>query len=421
MTRRELLRRTAAGMAAGVAAPYVLTSSALGGAGKLPASERVMLGVIGTGGRASAFLGNQNILAVCDVDAETRDNALVQVLVKNPSAKSYNDFREVLARPDIDAVVIVTPDHWHCQISAMAALAGKDVYCEKPLSAYVAEGRALADLIKRRSTIFQTGSQQRSDGLFRHACELVRNGRIGKLKSVSVGLLPGQPSPPLVPQVVPPGLDYDLWLGAAPWVPYMKDRCKYNFRFQLDYAAGKISDWGAHHLDIAQWAMGTDRSGPVEIEGTGEFPTGGLFDTAIHFDVTFTYANGLKLRARDEDRDFPLGIRFDGEDGWVFVTRGKIETDPPGLRTARFRPDEVHLYRSENHWTNFLNCVRSRQEPIAPVEVSHRTVTMCHLANVAMLLKRKVKWDPAAETFPGDEEANRMPMIRRARRQPWMF
>jgi predicted dehydrogenase len=417
MTRRELLRRAAAGAAA-VAAPYVLTSHALGAPGTPPASDRVTLAVIGTGGRAGAFLSQSPILAVCDVDGARVQAAKQRVGGDDPGVKAYSDFREVLARGDIDAVVITAPDHWHCQMSAMAAKAGKDVYCEKPLSSYIAESRVLAGVLARSGTVFQTGSQQRSSGEFRLACELVRNGYIGELKKVTVGILSGKAIGPEAPEPVPAGFDYDLWLGPAPWAPYTKSRCHYNFRFQLDYAAGKLSDWGAHHLDIAQWGLGCDRSGPVEIEGQGAFPAEGIFDAATTFNFTCTYANGLKLYCSDK---FPLGIRFDGREGSVFVTRGELVTQPASLRTVKLKPGEVHLYNSRNHWTNFIDCVRSRNETAAPVEVAHRTVSICHLANVAMLLGRRVRWDPAGEQFPGDDEANRMPMVNRARREPWIF
>jgi predicted dehydrogenase len=301
-------------------------------------------------------------------------------------------------------------------MSAMAARAGKDVYCEKPLTCHISEGRALSDLIARQGAVFQTGSQQRSGGQFRLACELVRNGYIGEVKKVTVGIKPGKETTSKPPEEIPEGFDYDLWLGPAPWAPYYKERCFYNFRFQLDYAAGKLSDWGAHHLDIAQWGLGTDRSGPVEIEGVGVFPTEGIFDTALTFNFTCTYANGVKLHCSDK---FPLGIRFDGSEGTVFVNRSGLRTTPSSLRTVRLKPNEVHLYHSSNHWGNFIDCIRTRKETAAPVEIAHRTVSICHLANVAMLLRRKVRWDPATETFPNDPDANNMPMVNRARREPW--
>ncbi len=413
LTRRQLLRRAAAGTAA-VATPYILTSGALGGEDQLPASERITLGVIGTGGRAGAFLGKEPILAICDVDAERRKKAKARV--RTDGCAVCSDFREILAREDIDAVVITAPDHWHCQMSAMAAKAGKDVYCEKPLTSYISEGRALAEVVRRYGTVFQTGSQQRSDGKFRLACELVRNGRIGEVKTITVGIPGGKSVPDEPPEPIPEGFDYDMWLGPAPWAPYTKSRCFYNFRFQLDYAAGKLSDWGAHHLDIAQWGIGAERSGPVELEGVGEFPTEGIFDAAVNYRFTATYPDGVKLTCTN---NFKNGILFEGTEGEVFVTRGRLETKPESLRSTVIGPGEVHLYHSSGHWSNFIECVRSREETVAPVEIAHRSVSICHLANVAMLLRRKVKWDPQREEFPGDDAANRMRMINRARREPW--
>jgi predicted dehydrogenase len=425
LTRRDFFRKAALGAASAVAAPYVLTSNALGAPGVQPASDRITLGILGAGGRAGNFYGYSPILAVCDVDRDRRQAAAKRIEGISGAAgiKDYNDFRDVLARPDIDAVIIAAPDHWHCQMSAMAALAGKDVYCEKPLSAYIKEGRLLSDLIAREGTVFQTGSQQRSDDLFRQACELVRNGYIGEVKKVTVGILPGKSMPaPGAPDPIPDGFDYDLWLGPAPWAPYYKQRCVYNFRFNLDYAAGKISDWGAHHLDIAQWGLGFERSGPIEVRGSGTFPTDGIFNCAIDFTFECKYPakplfpDGLTLHCSDKYR---LGIEWQGAEGAVFVTRGAIETTPSSLRMLKLKPDDIHLHDSKDHWYNFIDCVKTRRQTAAPAEIAHRTVTICHAANVAMLLGRPVKWDPQTEQFPGDAQANSMPMLDRSRREPW--
>ncbi len=427
LTRRAFFRKAALGSAAAVAAPYVLTGSALGAPGVEPASDRVTLAIIGTGGRGGNFYRYGPILAVCDVDRTRRQKAIERIggLTGATGIKDYNDFREVLARPDIDAVVITAPDHWHCQMSAMAAMAGKDVYCEKPLSAYIRESRNLSDLIAREGTVFQTGSQQRSDEKFRFACELVRNGYIGEVTKVTVGIKPGAKGPaPSKPDPIPDGFDYDMWLGPAPWAPYYQKRCAYNFRFNFDYAAGKISDWGAHHLDIAQWGLGMERSGPIEVKGKGTFPTEGIFNCATDF--TFEckyparplYPKGLTLHCSDKYR---LGVLWEGTKGSVFVTRGGIETTPDSLRTVKLKANDIHLYNSKHHWQNFIDCVKSRRETVAPPEIAHRSVSICHIANVAMLLGRPVKWDPEAEQFPGDEQANRMSMVDRARREPWQL
>jgi len=428
LTRRGFIRKAAMTATAAVAAPYMLTSRALGAPGVPPASERVTLGILGAGSRAGNFYGCSPILAVCDVDRGRRQATAKHIEASHGTAgiKDYNDFRDVLARPDIDAVIIAAPDHWHCQMSAMAALAGKDVYCEKPLTAYIKEGRRLSDLIARQATVFQTGSQQRSDDLFRQACELVRNGYIGQVKKVIVGILPGKSMPaPGAPEAVPDGFDYDMWLGPAPRVPYYKERCVYNFRFNLDYAAGKISDWGAHHLDIAQWGLGFERSGPVEVQGRGTFPTEGIFNCATDFTFECKYParplfpDGVTLYCSDKYR---LGIEWQGSEGSVFVTRDTpLETTPSSLRMLKLKPNDIHLYSSKDHWFNFIDCVKTRKETAAPAEIAHRTVTICHVANVAMLLGRPVKWDPQTETFPGDAQANSMPMLDRSRREPWTF
>jgi predicted dehydrogenase len=289
------------------------------------------------------------------------------------------------------------------------------VYCEKPLTLTILEGRALADEVKRYNRVLQTGSQQRSADNFRKACELVRNGYIGEVKTVHVGI-PGNNrtcEPTWEPMPVPEGFDYDFWLGPAPWEPYHAKRCHYEFRFVLEYSGGQVTNWGAHHLDIAQWGLGMDDSGPVEIVGDGEFPESGLFTTAtrVHFEAT--YANGVKLVCKTGGSH----TRFEGTEGWVDVKRGGLETEPASLKQQVIGADEIHLYKSNNHKGNFLDCIKSRKDPIASAEVGHRTGTLCHLGNITMLLKRPLRWDPAAERFIGDDAANSMRW--RPRRSPW--
>ncbi|MBL7153494.1 MAG: Gfo/Idh/MocA family oxidoreductase, partial [Phycisphaerae bacterium] len=333
------------------------------------------------------------------------------------SESSYVDFRELVARDDIDAVSVGTPDHWHVPVSIAAVRSGKDVYCEKPLTLTIAEGRKLADEVKRYGRVFQTGSQQRSSSNFRKGCEYVVNGRIGKLQTIRVGI-PGNNrkcEPTWTPEPVPKDLDYDLWLGPAPWVPYHPQRCHYQFRFMLDYSGGQVTNWGAHHLDIAQWGLQADDSGPVEIRGKGEFPTTGLFTTSTKVDVEYTYSNGVKLLFKTGGG----GTRFEGSEGWVYVNRGKIDAEPKSLLSSSIGPNEIHLYNSNDHKGNFLDCIKSRKDPICNAEVGHRSSTVCHLANIAMLLDRPLKWDPKKEVFPGDDEATRMTW--RPRRSPWLL
>jgi len=383
------------------------------------ASNRLTIGCIGVGGKGTGNMKAFNaksdceVVAVCDVDAELRKKACQTLELDSDS--SYKDFRELLARDDIDAVVVSTPDHWHVPISIGAVRAGKDVYCEKPLTLTIAGGRALANEAKRYGRIVQTGSQQRSSSNFRLACELVRNGRIGKVQTVRVGI-PGnnkECEPTWESEAVPEGFDYDLWLGPAPWAPYHSQRCHYQFRFILDYSGGQPTNWGAHHLDIAQWGMGMDDSGPVEIVGDGEFPRTGLFTTAtkVHFEAT--YANGVRVICKTGGSN----TRFEGSDGRVDVKRGGLETEPESLKEETIGPDEIHLYKSRDHVQNFLDCVRTRKEPICNAEVGHRSSSLCHLGNIAMLLGRRLRWDPQRERFIGDSEANRM--CWRPMRSPW--
>jgi predicted dehydrogenase len=363
------------------------------------------------------------IIATCDVsrgnrigarDMAERQYAQQKTDGTYKGCKEYNDFRDLLGREDIDAVMIATPDHWHAIPTILAAKSGKDIYCEKPLGLTVAEGRAMSDAVKRYGTVFQTGSQQRSIECMRRGCELVRNGRIGRVHTVEAGFGAGylclNPSPV---QPVPEGLDYDLWLGQAPWAPFTPDRL--NFRWIYDYAGG-ITDWAAHHCDIAQWGLGKEYSGPVEVDGKGVFPppTNGVFDTTISHDIWCTYADGIRLHLHPK---YPNGVRFIGDQGWIQVSRESIETYPDSLRREKLRPEELHLGTSVNHHYNFIECVKSRLEPIAPIEQAHRSITIAHLGNISMRLGRKIKWNPDTETIQDDPVAARM--LSRSMRSPW--
>jgi predicted dehydrogenase len=415
VSRREFLKGSAAAGAA-FAWPTIVPSSVFGAAAP---SNRLTVGCIGLGGQGSGNMKGFNakkdcaVVAVCDVDADHREKAREMVGLDVKS--SYNDFRDVIARDDIDAVSIAAPDHWHVPISIAAVRAGKDVFCEKPLTLTIAEGRVLVDEAKRYGRVFQTGSQQRSGSEFRKACELVVNGRIGKLHTMTVQI-PGNNrkcEPTWTPEPVPAGFDYDMWLGPAPWEPYHKQRCHYEFRFLLDYSGGQMTNWGAHYLDIAQWGNQADSTGPVEIKGKGEFLATGLFTTATKADIEYTYANGVKLVLTTGGGS----TRFEGSEGWVFVTRGKLDAEPKSLVASTIAPDEIHLYNSNDHKQDFLDCIKTRKDPICNAEVGHRSSTVCHLGNIAMLLDRPLKWDPQKEQFIGDDEANRM--RQRPARAPW--
>ena len=442
MKRRALLQSAALS----AAAPFLSPARALGRGGPVPApSNRIAMGVIGCGnmgtGDLQGFLEDERvqIVAVCDVNKESAgywDNAFAG---REPARKiaewtyglekrsgaykgcaAYEDFRELLARKDIDAVVIAVPDHWHAIPAIEAAKSGKDIYGEKPLALTVAQGRAIADATKKYKRVFQCGSQQRSDRRFRHACELVRNGRIGKVHTVRCGLPGGTPdfsraAYRKAPEAVPEGFNYDFWLGPAPEAPYSPARCHCNFRWILDYSGGQITDWGGHHPDIAQWGLGMDESGPVEIrEPRAEWAKDPLYNTATQFYFEAIYETGVKLIVSSKERG---GVTFEGSEGWVWVNRGAIDASPKTLLTAEFGPGDTRLYASDNHRRNFIDCVLSRKQPIAPAETAHRSIAIAHLGNIALRLGRNLKWDPKIERFIDDAAADAM--LSRPMRAPW--
>ncbi|MBM3858993.1 MAG: Gfo/Idh/MocA family oxidoreductase [Verrucomicrobia bacterium] len=422
-TRRSFLKRMA-GAGALLAFPTIIPSHVLGG--ESAPSNRIVMGTIGTGGRGKGvmkiFLGNAGLqmVAVCDVDRDRREGAkeMVDKQYNNTDCAQYGDFRELLARPDIDTVLIGTPDHWHALNVIAACKAGKDIYCEKPFAASIAEGRAAADAVKRYGRVLQVGSHERSRYPCRYACELVQNGFLGRLHTVTVNLPTDRRTcPPQPVEPVPAGFDYDMWLGPAPYEPYTTKRCHTTFRFIQDYTPGELIDRGAHVGDLAQWGNGTMFSGPLEIEGKGEFPEDGLFDTAIGYDIHGRYASGVKLRITDKE---PRGVKFEGDEGWVFihVHGGNLEASPSSLIRLPIPSTGVQLYDNTNdHQQNFLNCVRTRNQPIAPAESGHRTSSLCHMANIALLLGRKLRWNPETERFIGDPQADAM--IARPMRAPW--
>jgi len=374
--------------------------------------------------------GGDQVVAVCDVDAKHRQAAKTAVdkMSGTRGCAAYGDFREVLARDDVDAVVVATPDHWHVPISIAAVKAGKAVYVEKPLTLTIREGRILADVARRYGAILQVGSQQRSPEYekFIRACELVRNGRIGELRTVRVEIPTRSGSAePWSPRPVPPELDYETWLGPAPWAPYHPNRCHYKFRFISDYSGGDVTNWGAHHLDIAQWGIGADDSGPLEVVGRGKRNAAGLHDVFYDVEVDFTYAGDVKVQLRSGGGDVRTGsVRFVGTEGWVRVSREDFSAEPKSLLTSRIGPNEIHLApqgTGGTHMGIWLDCIRTRNAKglNAPVEVGHRSATVCHLANIAMQLRRKLKWDPAVEQFVDDDEANRLTW--RPIRAPWQM
>jgi hypothetical protein len=424
LTRRDFLARTAAA-GAGIALPYLVPSAALGQAGTVAPSERITLGMIGTGShgrdmnlRTFLTLKDAQVIALCDVDRNHSQIAkeMVSKQYGNTDCAVYSDFREVLARPDIDAVMISTPDHWHVPIAIAAAQAGKDVECEKP-TLTVEEGRRLIETMKRHNRVFQWSTEDRSVDVYHRMCELVRNGRIGKVHTIKVELPsgPAQPGNP-APMPVPEGFDYEMWLGPAPWAPYTKDRCHYEFRWILDYSGGELTDWGAHLLDGAQWGNNTEHTGPVEVEGKGVFWREGLYNTAKEYHIEYTYADGVKLLV---DSGTP-SLRFEGTEGWIGNRgwRAPLQAEPAAILSSVIGPNETHLFTCpQGEQRNFVDCVKSRQECYFPPEIGQRCFTIAHIGNIAMILGRKLKWNPETERFVNDEEANRM--LGRAMRSPW--
>jgi len=440
-TRRTFLQTAAAS----AAVPLIGQSTLFGATAP---SDRIRVGCIGVGNQgiaiAKKFLANPGcqVVAVCDVNQGSHgyrspDQFLgrepaQQLVEKTYAEKSksgtyrgcdvYSDFRQLLQRSDIDAVTVVAPDHWHAIMTIEAARAGKDIYCEKPLGLTIEEGRAMVSAVRKHDRILQTGSHERSSRRSRFACELVRSGRIGELKRIvtSVGYNNKEdPGPGWQSMPVPEGFDYDSWLGPAPEAPYHQDRCLYRFRFNYDYSGGQITNFGAHANDLAQWGNNSDDTGPVEIEFLhAKFPPkGSLFNTALETRFRAKYANGVEFLCESSPR--MMAVRFEGTEGWIQHGYDGFETHPKSLETVELRDDE-RLNFSDDHVGNFIDCVKSRQDPVAPVEVGHRSASLCHLGVIACRLGKKGKtlqWDPAAERFTNDDDANSY--LSRDQRQPW--
>ena len=445
----KLSRRNAlAAAATACAAPYIVPASALGQAGTVAPSNRITLGLIGCGQHGSTWNLDQifrnadsQVIAVCDVDRKRCEAARDRVDEHYAKAlggatykgcRTYGDFRELIRRKDIDAVAICTPDHWHVIPAIMAVRAGKDVICEKPLTLTVAEGRALCTAVERSGKIFQTASENRSIDSYIQMCELVRNGRVGTLKHIQVSLPGGHDSrgenfndrelrPP------PEGFDYDMWLGQAPKAPYCGARCHGSFRWNLDYSGGRLTDWGAHMIDLAQLGHGTESTGPIEVQGKGVFPPReALFNTATEFELLYRYADGVTMRVVSAG----AAIRFEGTEGWIGSEgwRGPLKASkanlleplPEGRAVRLYRPSQViprEAGAQGGEHRNFIDCVKSRKPCYAPAETGHRTVSIAHIGNIAMMVGRMLKWDPKAERFDGDEQANAL--LSRKQREPW--
>ncbi len=435
ISRREFLKKTAISASTAFSIPYFIPKSLKGATSP---SNKITVGCIGVGRmgigdmKGLMQLDDVQVVAVCDVDFWRLNNAKKQVenhyQAQQKSGRyqgcaAYSDYRELLQREDIDAVSIVTPDHWHALPAIEAALAGKDIFLQKPLTLTIGEGRILSDTVHRYKRILQVGSQQRSDSKFRQAAELVRNNYIGQLKTVKVGFGkdPFTGKHPVTP--VPDELDYEQWLGPAQSVPYIEHRIhpqmSYNRPGWLrtsDYCCGMITGWGSHHIDSSHWGMDTEYTGPVEINGWAEYSKDGVWDVHGAFRIEYTYANGVTLICADSEKN-RQGVLFEGSDGWVYVKRGIIDAHPKSLLKTVIPPGGVHLYKSNSHKRNFIDCIRSRSEPIAPVEIGHRSASACILGYIGMLLQRPLQWNPEQETFINDDAANKM--LNRPYRSPW--
>ena len=412
-SRRQFLYNAGLGLVASPLIPGAVARAA----DVRPASERVIAALIGCGGRGMGLLDIHNdpgcqIAAVCDVDLDRLAAAKNRI----GQCEAYQDFRRILDRPDIDAVLVGTPDHWHAAITILACQAGKDVYCEKPLCRSIAEGRQMVDAARRYDRVVQMGTQYRSIARSREACEWVRNGRLGRVHTVRL-THPSNPTYPCEPSRQPPAnLDWDLWLGPAPWADYHPKRCHFTYRYFMDYGGGALADNGVHMFSVVSWALGADKTGPVSIQAAGRVEPNNLYDVPVDLRVQYEFADPQFTMIWEQSPGAALNLEFIGTEAtlsgfWEFqVTRGQADLSPT-------RGDELQLERSDSHSGNWLACIGERRRPVMDVEIGHRVTCWSHLGNLAYQLGRKLQWDPAAERFVGDEEANRL--LHTACRAPW--
>ncbi len=435
LNRRSFLRTSSLAAAGAVPAWFLdYRESMAANRISLSPNDRPALALIGCGGQgrgvANRASKSAEIVAVCDLD----ERRLGEALKSFPKAQRFSDFRKLLQRNDIHGIINGTPDHWHTLINIAALKAGKDVYSEKPLTLTLDEGKRLVRVAEETKGVLQTGSQQRSDERFHLACELVRNGRLGKLTDVLVNLPSGPRGGPFAKAPVPPELNWDVWQGQVALTDYVPERCHGSFRYWWDYSGGTMTDWGAHHNDIALWGIGQERSGPVSVEAKPRIDMiPGGYTAYSEYEVHYVFANGVKQTTQSvvengpdgrdlkkpEQGHFPHGVKFTGTLGWIFVTRGRIEASDPELLTMPILTRSQRLYVSRNHMENFIECMRTRKAPICDAEIGHRSVSVCHLGVIALRLKRKLRWDPVAEQFLDDPEANAM--LSRKMRKPYDY
>jgi len=426
VSRREFMKRSSLAASAAWVGPQVVPSRVLGlGAATAP-SERIVMAGIGTGGMGTLDIVNftahsdVQFVALCDTGdfRMKRAKAHIDETYGNTTpwrGSMTQDWREIIARDDIDAVLIATPDHWHALISIEAAKAGKDLYCEKPISLTVAEGRLVVEAMKKYGVVYQSGTQRRSIPCFRFAVDTARSGKLGEVHTIHTNLSIGQDwaSPEKAP--APDGFDYDMWLGPAPWAPYAERRCFGSFRWIYDYSGGQLTDIGAHFNDLAQWGNDSELTGPHTYEGWAVWPQkGSLFNTSVYHGITATYADGVRLIMHDHD---PRAVKFEGTEGWISVDDfGNVTAEPASLLEGAEIVPEDYAHWNPHH-RNFLDCVKSREPTIAPPEIAHRSSTICHIGNICLRLGRPLRWDPVAERFENDDEANAM--LSRPMREPW--
>jgi predicted dehydrogenase len=439
-THRYTRRHFLAGTVMAITSPLVIPASALGRDGSMAPSERITIGMLGVGNRGSSSLRAMQALpdhqVVAIADCRRERALLAQRQVQDFYAQRlgsenyrgceiYNDFRDVLARDDIDAVWGCVPDHWHGVVYSRAIEAGKDLYGEKPITRWIADGIKIRDAVRRYGCVFQTGTQQRSDPKFRHACELARNGYLGKLHTIYVGA-PGGRSYPAVPPCDPPaGFDYDMWSGPAPFIPFDQQRCEWLAMYMIShYCAGFITNWGVHHLDIAGWGCPEIFEKPFEIDGTGVLPREGMTDTWISWQMELRWQSGLKMSYTNSGNPNQQGCKFAGDEGWVHVNRSGIWAEPASLLDVKLTADDNPLHTSPEHGdpytahtADLFRSMRTRQDPVSPVEQGHAASTLGNVSDIALRLRRKLRWDPTQDRFVDDDEANTM--LSRAARSPW--
>ena len=429
-SRRQFVATTALALAA----PAILTSCATAGRPRKSANERITMGVVGWGmmgpDNTEAFLNlpDCQVVAACDLDRDHLGEAVntINGHYKNKDCRAYHDFREMMARRDIDAVMLAVPDNWHALMAVEAARQGKDIYGEKPLARTIAEQQAIVRAVQKHKVVWQTGSWQRSVNNFHKAAEIVRNGMIGKVKHVEVGLPGGhidfkRTAKFMTPTEPPPELDYETWIGPAKMEPYIKGRIHMNWRWNYNIGGGQLLDWIGHHCDIAHWGLDFDNAGPSEIDGHGEFPAAdAVWNTCTKYRVELKYPKDVTMTIAGGHADIKMGTKWIGTDGWVWVDRGEFDASNQEWKDWKFLPDElrkVRLTKSTNHQRNFIDCVKSRERTITPVEVAHHSAIPGHLGLISMLVGRKIKWDAASETILGDAEASKL--LTRGYRHPW--